>query len=567
MIKITHDGIASFIKDYSLTKKLDELSIITECDTEVRFEDPTFHTLLERTAQGAQADDVDVEINCGNAIENYDGYIEHGEGSFNLKTCVADKKIKFKNIFECVKLITGNIFNEIAYDTQTIQGTIQRTHFSKVVTVYYNDDYIPTYDEVLSHFAIPPHPLSYTEYRRVTAIPLIYWVPDPSGGWDIPEYAGHQLEILERYVTFVSPTQINSDWLPHPLGGYYYNPALLPELIQGSPNYNTVEIGVQPDERYYIGASWEDGRMGVYTDTKISNTYSLNDVINQVFSCSGVTLVSDFFGINPTNDSPLNKAYDFAAKYCQEIRIVQSFDIIREGATNDSFGKSGEFDAKKMIVDINRLFNLILFYDEVNNVLRWEHVTYLNTKGIDFVNNSYPYEFSGELEVNKNSINLERWQMAGESATDGFWKTEIDYKNYSINEAINETTIKMEYILTDLTDMLNNEKYNDNSYSKMFFLLSVTNGEVNAFNTPFSIRNIVKNLHTINRPIKSGWLDGTRTLFDGYSMGLSGEIKWFGSISMFRKLSPLNSVLLESGTYIIEEINMERDVITFKIQK
>ena len=61
--------------------------------------------------------------------------------------------------------------------------------------------------------------------------------------------------------------------------------------------------------------------------------------------------------------------------------------------------------------------------------------------------------------------------------------------------------------LTDVIGTINDEKYNEDRYKKLFYLLSTDGTSMISLNNAFSIRNIVTNLHSRNRPLKMvGWM-------------------------------------------------------------
>ena len=67
----------------------------------------------------------------------------------------------------------------------------------------------------------------------------------------------------------------------------------------------------------------------------------------------------------------------------QDLKIIQSYDIIREGAINDSFWNIRKSKGQKFIESISTMFNLLIINDTVSNVVRIEHVSYFGTKGFN----------------------------------------------------------------------------------------------------------------------------------------------------------------------------------------
>jgi hypothetical protein len=62
--------------------------------------------------------------------------------------------------------------------------------------------------------------------------------------------------------------------------------------------------------------------------------------------------------------------------------------------------------------------------------------------------------------------------------------------------------------------------------------------------------------------------DGLPIVFKGYSIGFETEVKFAGSIGLFKKLFPMNTVKLSNGVWLIEEIEYKDSKnMTLKIRK
>jgi hypothetical protein len=570
MIKITLSamGHEANVEKYVLSKKNDEIGVVTSIDTEAVFEQPAFSELLEMTARGIVEEAADINILCGGEETTLEGLISHIEGKPNLKHCYYTKPVRFKTVYDCIKDIEINIFDYTPSPVETVPGDLQRDSYSNDIILNLGDELNKyTLEQVLSSLGgIPDRTASgwAVESIRVVADPQYILIPDPGGtGFQVQEYSGHNCTIFVSYIRAFSNTQLSPDWIELSPGAWYLNPFFFPSYAWKPPIYSSVTYYYTN----YTQTTWEAGKYKLYNDISISNTHSLNDILIDIFNCSGKTLVSNFFNINPDLTEPFNSAYQYAVNFCHDIKIVQSFDIIRESALKDSFGISGKIEAKKLIKDLNTFFGLTLVYDSINDVLRYEHYSYFNEKGIDFVLHDYEYEVTDEFEVNRDVINVENWFMGADTPTDGFYTSKIDYKNYGVQSTVNEKSYKVENLITDVFGTLNNEDYTGDNYKKLFFLLSTDGTAIKQLNRPFAMRDIIKNLHNNNRPLSSGVHDGITTQFGGFSMGLSGEVKWFMNLPMFLKLNPGNTVKINYGTFVIEEIEFENETLTFKIKK
>lgn len=568
-------GHEANVEKYVLSKKNDEIGVVTSIDTEAVFEQPVFSELLEMTARGIVEEAADINILCGGEETTLEGLISHIEGKPNLKHCYYTKPVRFKTVYDCIKDIEINIFDYTPSPVETLPGNLSRDTYTKE-TQYINlgtEENKYTLDQILAILGGVPDRTStgwVIENIEVIATPEYYSVPtdNPELGGRLDIYIGHKLSIFVSYVRLLSNTQLSPEWIQLPPFLWYLNPSFFPAYLWKPPVYSKLVLNANTSfQLAFTKTTWKAGKYKLYNDISISNTYSLNEVLLGLFNCSGKTLVSNFFNINPDLTEPFNSAYQYAINFCHDIKIVQSFDIIRESALKDSFGISGKIEAKKLIKDLNTFFGLTLVYDSINDVLRYEHYSYFNEKGIDFVLHDYQYEVTDEFEVNRDVINVENWFMGADTPTDGFYTSKIDYKNYGVQSTVNEKSYKVENLITDVFGTLNNEDYSGDNYKKLFFLLSTDGTAIKQLNRPFAIRDIIKNLHNNNRPLSSGVHDGITTQFGGFSMGLSGEIKWFMNLPMFLKLNPGNTVKINYGTFVIEEIEFENETLTFKIKK
>lgn len=561
-------GIQTQIQDYKINKKLDDFGVVIDIDTKAIFDkDNGYAVLLENTLQGNTNEPATITIPCGAEDVEIEGYIQHNEGKVNFNECRMEKAVKFDNPIECIVNKEINIFDYTPYETKTIQGEILYTYYNHAVLIDLEQSKSFTVDQLLGILGGYPDKTSlgfFPEFIDLQCYPNIEIDNDENSN-----YTGHNVTIYVKYIQIFSLTKYSDLWLPID-GGYYFS--AIPALL-----YNS---GLYTDTAYIdiigfiiiveTGVRFTAGKLNTYVEIPISNTFQINQIIEDIFECTGLEVRSNFFDINADNTQPDNSEYDFAIEYCQNLRIAQSYDIIRESALEDSFGKSGTFMVKQMILEFNRLFGLILIYDSITDVMRWEHYTYFEGKGIDFELQGIEYEFSDDADINKDVVNTETWTMAQPSPTDGFYTTKIDYQNYSLNSEINDITKKSDKFMTDIFGCLNNKDYEGDEYKKLFFLMATDGSNVIALNSALSMRSIVENLHYRNRALKTGLHDNRPVTFSGYSVGLSAEISFFGSFKVFNKINPTNTVKLNvngNGTWLIDEMEIEGKKITIKIKK
>lgn len=357
-------GIQTQIQDYKINKKLDDFGVVIDIDTKAIFDKENgYAVLLENTLQGNTNEPATITIPCGADDVEIEGYIQHNEGKINFNECRMQKSVKFLNPIECIVNKEINIFDYTPSNTKTIQGELRRQSYGNSEFAYYpnweSESIFPSLDEIISILGGIPDKTNtgyYIEYISITANPKSELVENGQGGYD-DQYSGHEFQLYVSYIGIFSGTQFDASYWTELGAEFYYN--AIPEAIFKSPFYNTQSIGTL----YYLQYSIEAGILNTYKDIPISNTFQINEIIEDIFECTGLEVRSNFFDINSDNTQPDNSEYDFAVSYLQQIKIAQSFDIIRESAIEDSFGKSGTFSAKQIILELNRLMGLALIYD------------------------------------------------------------------------------------------------------------------------------------------------------------------------------------------------------------
>ena len=140
------------------------------------------------------------------------------------------------------------------------------------------------------------------------------------------------------------------------------------------------------------------------TDGRVPHTFPngrlFNDVLELLIpSACGLTVVSNFFGINPDATEPTNDAYTAAAAYCQNLVIFQKSDVKRHDASDPSKQPAWDMTLEDLWADIKAMFNLDWRIEGA--ILRIEHVSYFEaTPG----NNYTTAFYKRELEQDKSDV-------------------------------------------------------------------------------------------------------------------------------------------------------------------
>lgn len=552
-----------YIDRFTLSRSVENTFVKSEIQTEIKFTGENHDYLFRERLKGSDKETGQLTHECENQTWEKDVFISHNEGTFDLKRCVTTKKISFGNPLDCLIGVNNiNIFDYPAGVTQTVQGDLTRQSYGAQKYIFLGDESTPyTLERVLSDLGGVPDRsgLGYAiEYVRVGAVPEYDIVTEELG--DVYVYKGHNCDIYVGYVGATSATKLDNNWIDID-GTWYLNPSLFPVYTWGAPSISTFLL----DTLYYVQSTWESGIFQIYKDIGISNTVALNPVLLGLFECTGLDLVSNFFNINSDGSNPTNKYYDFATSFCHDIKIVQSFDIIRESAIEDSFGKSGFLTSKDILTDLSLFFNLMLITDTTLNIARWEHVSYFQTKGYD-VTSRTDVDIS-PLESDKEKIDSELFLMAMPT-TDNFYKIKVKYNVPDLYKEENEKKYQVKKFLTDVFSTLNNKKYEGSEYEMLFYLLSTDGENIIGLNNQFSMNSIFRNLHDLNRPYKTGQIGDTYTDFAGFSIGLETTIKFFSSVITWDTLFPFMSIKTDIGTFKVDtsEVN-EKGLITLKCKK
>jgi len=545
-----------FLQDYSLVKKIENNFINETIEGNVIYQDEKQKYLIESTINGYTQETGTLTKPCGDEIYTRDIKLSHKEGTFNLQKCRADKKIKFNTPLDCVAEGEINIFDYSASETETIQGVIDTDSHSEVVLAFLEEGTNTLYNFNINYLLsfLQPIPDKSNEgyFERLKQL---FVIAGPIGGQ-------FQIVLQVGYIRNRSSIQHTDKWVQIQGETDYYLPFA---PIQWEAAKYDYFLDTGNNNQLFTWVTYKAGQFINYQHVSISNTVNFNEVLTGLFECTGYNVVSNFFGINPDASNPINKYYQFASVNYHDLRIVQSYDIIRENELDDSFGRSGIIKNKDLITDLCTLFNLLIFPEVGTTTIRIEHVSYYTTKGIDIT--TLEYELN-DFQLNVDEIDKETWQMAAETPTDGFYDVSIEYRNLDLFKAENEKIEKSKLIITDVFGTLNNEKYEDDNYKKLFYLLATDGSSIVELNNSLSIKSLFENLHDLNRPLKSGFIDGLPVEFGGYSIGLSSDIKIKSSVLMWNNLIPMYSVITKFGTFLIEEITIDKnDLLTIKIKK
>jgi hypothetical protein len=255
----------------------------------------------------------------------------------------------------------------------------------------------------------------------------------------------------------------------------------------------------------------------------IDNGVLLNDILETFIPCS-LTVVSDFFNINPDATAPANTPYTYADENLQNIIVWQKSDVKRPGASNNA--TNGKWNFKSLLTQLRVLFNVR--FRVVGTDFRIEHVSYFEdaTSNGEDLATDHPDRILGKHSYQIDDAKVpksERWQFM-EAVSEAFTGEPITYTCFS-DESKAEDTFVADRVNCDIPELTNSpDSYQDDGFvfgachedGGTYYLITSENplDSTLYLNGPLCIPNLLANLHTYERPLISGTLNGAPTTFD-----------------------------------------------------
>lgn len=265
----------------------------------------------------------------------------------------------------------------------------------------------------------------------------------------------------------------------------------------------------------YIGSS--SGQ-----NNKIDNGVLLSDVLNLFKDrfCPELTVVSDFFQINPENPSGTNYVTNKATQV-NNLMLFQKSDVKRFNATGNA--TKAEWTFEKLMECLNFMFNVSYFID--NGIFRIEHISWFSRNtGLNLTDDFYKKYVNG---LNKYSYDMdglprsETWRFK-EQIDGGLWAGVIDYNNAcALSDANQDQTYVIDELMTDVPYAIANSDKDSKNVEDTGFVMMATriyNGEYYIITTQYlndslAWSNLVPNYHYHNRPMKEGQFNGVDVEF------------------------------------------------------
>ncbi len=270
-----------------------------------------------------------------------------------------------------------------------------------------------------------------------------------------------------------------------------------------------------------------------------------------------ITLVSNFFNINPDATQPDNEAYDKAAEFYQELMVFQKSDIKRHDATNPSSGPSWTMKLRDLILDLCVQFNMSYSLSE-DGTFRLEHISYFDAQpGTDYTG----FPMQRVLEQDKSQIPGKiRFQYRDEDANGTFNGVPI-----TIHCGEGETEKRLSLFSNDINyiaDDVNAESVGDDGFCLVATHLVDDEPQVFTYNLPMSWPELQLNFWRWNMP-GPGLISGQEV--DPLSYAKTRKQPPFSVTACCDDLpDPTEYIITELGNGDVEQIehDLKKDIIT-----
>lgn len=271
-----------------------------------------------------------------NWLDYADFEIPLRSGKKHRDKCEIERKVRPKDVFQCLlenhKVKKNLLLAPNKVQLQFIQGEIQEHVCTNLA---------PASPPIFSLSNIPVascEDITAAEGWTITKN-VLNGVAEKTG-YPIPVFCA-ELSIVTTYKReFVAAVDSpGPDWIAV-TGGYVrpINTVFLP-YDENNPTTTSTDLLNFPGsgrteivQRYKtVGFNNDDNEIDSF-----DNGIPLESAIDYILDGCGLTIISNFFGINPDGTAPVNVAYEYANEYCQEIILFQASDIIRASALNNA---------------------------------------------------------------------------------------------------------------------------------------------------------------------------------------------------------------------------------------
>lgn len=509
-------GESSFRIEWSREEE-ERLSYTKKAQGKLTFTGQAFTEFYDLDKSGFRCEYVDmlIEENCsGGFVPLFSGRISLNDGEWNVDRCEVSFKIEDIQPDQCFidnKTQEANIF-EISsrHVVNTYPGniTIEKREFTSSGMGSFGPCVSPVWGDTgtgaSNHYESFYHTYAYNEVYQVcisTTRWARYKIVVPCGGDSPgPGWALIDTDCPGDGLTYVKPVNL----------------------------FACTDTPVNNGGGLVTGQTHECQIVNETTGGAIDNGLSLKDVlelfVNRV--CPGFTVVSDFFQINPENESTTNYVTGLTTKVNQ-LFIFQKSDVKRAGALNNA--TLAIWTPEKCLNAICRMFNCRWRVE--SNVFRIEHISFFSKiGGLNLTDPKYKKYVVG---MHKYTYTTEKIPAKEEfkfmEASEGdFAGVPIVYTGACVTQEgrQNVQTYAAEDVTTDVELCFANADGDSNLVDDKGFVIIATSGPANLIITEDPILSSVQKLnnslawaqlhrdyHRHYRPLQFGIMNNVETEF------------------------------------------------------
>lgn len=501
---------------------------------EIMFKDEAFQRLLriEKSVYRCENQNITIDRKCidENGVETYknwfNGVISLNSGEWDLDKCTVRIKFEQNKIEKCFEDNKSKTFDFFQH------GLLRNN-----VKTY--DDYNLVFEELnCTRFAPINQSLPNTDNFCGAGTVI-------SGNWtkvnETTRYSdlGTQQDtrwlrkIYTRNCSSPAPTE-TSILIQDTCFGGFGNRKYADKVNTFNCNYSYVDTGTQTVSSYLCEVLGETSNL-----TNIPNGIKLNEAIEAIVSeyCPSITVKSDFFQINPENESSINYVTNTLSKV-DNIIMFQKSDVKRPNAVNRATKLEWTFE--KLMESLKFMFNVDWRIENDQFVI--EHVSfYTKEMGIDATEKKYERFLKGKRKYtykNEDIPEREEWIYKEASYRDFVGRPIL----YTDCQTAGSKQIVKSYALTDVTTDIEfilqnpdseNENVEDagvvfiatkqNELSEYYILQEAGILDAGRLNNTLSNALLQRDYQKYERPLPRGIMNGEQTSFYSVKNTKQGE--------------------------------------------
>lgn len=486
-------------------------------DGNIKFTGAAYKKLnrLEKSIYRCNTQNLTIEKNCNNSWEEiFSGSISLNSGEWDEDNCSVKLKFTEENSASCLQDNDGEAINLLdispKYQLNTTPGNITLEY------EFYNLDDI-TAEEPPAFFP--------------------YWGGDPeeeANGWtyfkhfeNLQKQSGNpgnwvqirRTDWVRQVLLSNVPISDDPSWIPVGMeaGQYKYARRVV--------KYNEVWREEQQSANWIIYRYEADflGKPGL--ETILRNGVKFSDVL-QLFVdtfCPGLTIKSDFFQINPDNETLVNYVTGKTSKV-NNLFLFQASDVKRPTATG--WATKLMFDWERLTTALKNMFNVDWRVE--NGILILEHVSFFpKVVGMDLTINQRQYLNRKYTYKNDSIPSKELWRWASDQSAGDFNGMPITYSSGCIVNKRQEKTYTIEDVYTDVQLAISNPAADSKVVNDegIFFIAAGVDGanyyvlqEPGVLSDPrvnntLALAQLHRDYHKYERPLPVGTMNGELTEF------------------------------------------------------